>query len=321
MGELQALWPSAPLTLFARFGVGGRDKLGFRPQQRLRQVLARHLLFDVGAVLQRLREAEEAQCGFRVPAVQFASSPGRLVDCRSAQEFAVGTLPGASLLDAALVAQVKGQAVRLFDQSGPMAGAAAVHLAQLGCSPLVLEGGLAAWCAYVDPTFPLLGQGACRILADWHQARFNCEPVTLALEGDPSAVPFECVRLWRHRDYLAVLRSGYEDWPKVSRQVHDWLGSDHPWRPQLRYDWTDPLRKVIHDEVQPTLKSHKGGAELVEVRDGVARVRLGGGCQGCSSAGITVGQEIAAALWRAVPELEGVEDASAHEDPLAQPHH
>ncbi len=72
MGELQSLWPSAPLTLLARFGVGGREKLGFRPQQTLRAVLARHLFFHVEAVLARLREAEEAQRVFRLPPSSFA---------------------------------------------------------------------------------------------------------------------------------------------------------------------------------------------------------------------------------------------------------
>jgi Fe-S cluster biogenesis protein NfuA/rhodanese-related sulfurtransferase len=326
MGELLGRWPSAALTLFARFGVGGRDKLGFRPQQTLRQVLARHLLFDVERVLARLEEAERAQRAYRVSPLEFAAALGSacLIDCRSAPEFGLGSLPGARLLDAALAAEVKGQAVLLFDQQGPMAGAAAVHLAQLGCSPRVLDGGLLAWAEQVDPTFPCWGgSGPSRILPDWRQARFACAPVERAQEGQPNLVPFECLRLWRSRNYVAVLRAEEGDWPTLSRQIHEWLPrlEDHPWREQPREDWSGRLERVLVQEVQPDLVSHKGQVQLVGVQEGVARVSLGGGCQGCSSAAITVGQDIAAALYRAVPELEGVVDASDHDAPEAQPHH
>lgn len=324
MGELLAEWPSAGLTLFARYGVGGREKLGFRPEQRLRQVLSRYLVFDVEAVLQRLRESELEQRQFRVPPAQFARALGSapLVDCRAPEEFRLATLPGARLLDAQLAAEVKGQAVLLFDQRGPMAGAAAVHLAsKLDCRPQVLDGGLVAWSDQLDPAFPVLGGNSSRILADWNQARFRCAPVPDPLEGDPTLAPFPCLRLWRSQNYLAVLRNQSDDWPALSPAIRAWNFQDHPWRPQIRGDWSDLVRRVLEQEIQPDLQSHKGVVTLKEIRDGVAYIELGGGCQGCSSAAITVGQEIAAALWRRIPELEGVEDASSHEDPSAQPHH
>lgn len=327
MGELLAEWPSAALTLFARYGVGGREKLGFRAEQRLRQVLSRYLVFDVEAVLQRLQETEMEQRQFRVSPGQFAQaleSGIPLVDCRSPEDLALGSLPGARLLDAQVAQQVSGGEVLLFDQSGPMAGAAAVHLAQRkNCRPRVLDGGLVAWSAQLDPLYPVVGGHTARILPDRHQTRFLCSPVGEPVEGDPGQVPFECLRLWRSRDYLAVLRADTQDWPTQARLIGAWLPQleNHPWRPQTRPDPSTLLRQVLEHEIQPDLQSHKGVVQLQDYRDGIAYVELGGGCQGCSSAAITVGQEIAAALYRRVPELEGVEDASAHEDPQAQPHH
>lgn len=328
MGELLQEWPSAGLTLFARYGVGGREKLGFRPEQKLRQVLSRYLVFEVEAVLERLRESELEQRVFRISPRRFQQAMAEgvpLIDCRSAEELALGSLPGARLLDAQVAQQVRGGPVLLFDQRGPMAGAAAIHLAsRLGCTPQVLDGGLLAWADQIDRHYPVLAGRHTRILADWKQARFQADPVTQPLEGDPGQVPFACARLWRNRDYLAVLRYAHEDWPAQAASIADWLknkSQDHPWQPQPRPDWSESIRRVLHDEIQPDLESHKGVVELVEMRDGVAYVSLGGGCQGCSSAAITVGQDIAAALWRRIPELEGVEDASAHEDPTAQPHH
>jgi len=328
MGELLQEWPSAGLTLFARYGVGGREKLGFRPEQKLRQVLSRYLIFDVDTVLERLRQSEEEQRIFRVAPARFQQAMAEglpLLDCRSPEELALGSLPGARLLDAQVAQQVRGGPVLLFDHRGPMAGAAAIHLAtRLDCSPQVLEGGLLAWADQIDRHYPVLAGQHSRILADWKQARFAAEPVAEPLEGDPGQVPFECTRLWRHQDYLAVVRSQAADWPSQSAAITRWLRTDaqnHPWRPQSRPDWSESIRRVLREEIQPDLESHKGVVELVDLRDGVAYVSLGGGCQGCSSAAITVGQDIAAALWRHIPELEGIEDASAHEDPTAQPHH
>lgn len=324
MGELLAEWPSAGLTLFARYGVGGREKLGFRPEQRLRTVLSRYLVFDVEAVLERLQETEMEQRQFRLAPTLFARLLGSapLIDCRSPEEFRLGTLPGARLLDAQTAAEVRGGQALLFDHRGPMAGAAAVHLAaKLNCLPRVLDGGLVAWSEQVSANYPVLGGVRSRILPDWNQARFQCSPVSEPLEGDPSLAPFECRRLWRSHDYLAILRSSSDDWPALAPAITRFEWQNHPWRPQQRSDWSERVRHVLENEIQPDLQSHKGTILLKELRDGVAHVELGGGCQGCSSAAITVGQEIAAALYRSIPELEGVEDASAHEDPAAQPHH
>lgn len=340
MGDLLALWPSAGLTLFSRYAVGSRDKPGFLPQQTLRQVLQRHLLFEPEAVLETLGRAEADQVSFRVPPHTFAQCLGQrgtLVDCRSAQEFELFSLPGARYLDGDLATELKCQPklpLFLFDHHGPMAGAAAVHFARLGCRTIsVLDGGLEAWSQQVDPNVLLYGPqarlqvgGPGMLMADPFQARFPWSGPQ-ALEGQPEDVPFDCVRIWTGPGYLAVLRESQQGWLEVSSRVQSWLASgeapSHGWSPlsQPSTDLTEVLRRVLVEEVQPNLVSHKGKIELVDLRDGVARVRLGGGCQGCSSAAITVGQEVAAALMRAVPELVAVEDASDHLAPEARPHH
>jgi Fe-S cluster biogenesis protein NfuA len=61
------------------------------------------------------------------------------------------------------------------------------------------------------------------------------------------------------------------------------------------------------DDVRPYLGSHGGDVELIEVEDGVARVRLGGTCDGCPSSAVTLRNAIEEAIMRAAPELERVE--------------
>lgn len=60
-------------------------------------------------------------------------------------------------------------------------------------------------------------------------------------------------------------------------------------------------------EVSPYMGSHGGGIELVEIADGVARVRLEGTCSGCAASTVTLKLAVEEAVLRAAPELRAVE--------------
>jgi Fe-S cluster biogenesis protein NfuA len=60
------------------------------------------------------------------------------------------------------------------------------------------------------------------------------------------------------------------------------------------------------DEVRPYLGSHAGGVEYLGVRDGVARLRLRGSCDGCPSSTVTVQLAIEGAVLNAAPEVSEV---------------
>lgn len=59
--------------------------------------------------------------------------------------------------------------------------------------------------------------------------------------------------------------------------------------------------------VAPYLLSHGGGVELVEVREGIARLRLEGSCSGCPSSRVTLKLAVEDAVMKAAPELLGIE--------------
>ncbi len=61
------------------------------------------------------------------------------------------------------------------------------------------------------------------------------------------------------------------------------------------------------EEVRPYLGSHGGDVELLGIEDGIARLRLGGTCDGCASSAVTLKHSIEEAILRAAPELHGVE--------------
>jgi Fe-S cluster biogenesis protein NfuA len=66
------------------------------------------------------------------------------------------------------------------------------------------------------------------------------------------------------------------------------------------------VRRAL-DDVRPYLGSHGGDVELVAVEEGVARVRLGGTCNGCPSSSVTLRNAIEEAIMQAAPELTRVD--------------
>jgi len=80
--------------------------------------------------------------------------------------------------------------------------------------------------------------------------------------------------------------------------------------------WTDALasavQRLMDEEINPALASHGGFAHLLDLRDGVAYVELGGGCQGCGMAHVTLKRGIEARIREAVPEVTGVVDVTDH---------
>jgi len=73
----------------------------------------------------------------------------------------------------------------------------------------------------------------------------------------------------------------------------------------------DALREKVQetlDAVRPSLQSHGGDVNLIEVTpDKIARLELVGACGGCPMSRITLKMGIERVLAEEVPELAGVE--------------
>jgi Fe/S biogenesis protein NfuA len=72
------------------------------------------------------------------------------------------------------------------------------------------------------------------------------------------------------------------------------------------------VQSVIEHHVNPGIASHGGHASLVGIKDDVVFLALGGGCQGCSMAAVTLKQGIEQILKQAIPRIRAVVDATDH---------
>ncbi len=67
--------------------------------------------------------------------------------------------------------------------------------------------------------------------------------------------------------------------------------------------------KTALEKIRPALQADGGDVELVEVKDGVVRVRLTGACKGCPMASMTLANGIERILKEEIPEVKKVEEA------------
>jgi Fe-S cluster biogenesis protein NfuA len=64
--------------------------------------------------------------------------------------------------------------------------------------------------------------------------------------------------------------------------------------------------KAALDQIRPALQADGGDVELVDVKDGIVKVKLTGACGGCPMATMTLKQGIERVLKQQVPEVKEV---------------
>lgn len=63
------------------------------------------------------------------------------------------------------------------------------------------------------------------------------------------------------------------------------------------------------DKIRPMLQADGGDVELVDIADGIVKVRLQGACQGCPMSQMTLRNGIERVLKKEIPEIKAVEPA------------
>lgn len=69
---------------------------------------------------------------------------------------------------------------------------------------------------------------------------------------------------------------------------------------------------VVDDNLNPGLASHGGFVEIIASEGKNLYISMGGGCQGCGSAAMTMKQGVEVQIRNEVPEIEGIYDSTDH---------
>ena len=67
------------------------------------------------------------------------------------------------------------------------------------------------------------------------------------------------------------------------------------------------VEMVLAAFVRPVLQADGGDVELVDVKDGVVKVRLQGACHGCPMASVTLKSRVEAVIKERIPAIKRVE--------------
>ena len=76
--------------------------------------------------------------------------------------------------------------------------------------------------------------------------------------------------------------------------------------------WKGQVRAIVDAKINPIVASHRGHVSVVSAEQGWVRIRLDGGCQGCSLADVTVRQGIEPLLRVLFDDIVGVVDVTDH---------
>ena len=77
-------------------------------------------------------------------------------------------------------------------------------------------------------------------------------------------------------------------------------------------DLKGKVQALIDNMINPAVAGHGGFVDLIDVKDNKVYIAMGGGCQGCGAADITLKSGIERLIREELPEVEEVLDTTDH---------
>ena len=77
-------------------------------------------------------------------------------------------------------------------------------------------------------------------------------------------------------------------------------------------DLKNRVQELIDTTINPAVAGHGGYVELIDVQDNRVYLQMGGGCQGCGAADITLKSGIERLIKEELPEVVEVLDTTDH---------
>jgi Fe/S biogenesis protein NfuA len=77
-------------------------------------------------------------------------------------------------------------------------------------------------------------------------------------------------------------------------------------------DLKERVQHLLDTSINPGVAGHGGFVRLMDVQDSVVYVQMGGGCQGCGMADVTLKAGIESLIKEEIPEVTEVLDTTDH---------
>jgi Fe-S cluster biogenesis protein NfuA len=122
---------------------------------------------------------------------------------------------------------------------------------------------------------------------------------------------------------VSVTRPGVENWRPIAGRVAEVIRAHiRSGAPAVSKEFAAQkipdsvlmarVQAIFDTQINPAVAEHGGHVELLDVRDNKVYIQMGGGCQGCGMADVTLRQGIEATIRREVPEVDEILDTTDH---------
>ena len=122
---------------------------------------------------------------------------------------------------------------------------------------------------------------------------------------------------------VTVRKVGMDEWSVIGKQVgaaiRAFLATNEPVvSEELRQKIpsSDKIREsvqqVLDTDINPSVAAHGGMVKLIDVKENVVYIQMGGGCQGCGQADVTLKYGIETAIRAAVDGVGDILDVTDH---------
>ena len=124
-------------------------------------------------------------------------------------------------------------------------------------------------------------------------------------------------------DQITINKSAQADWPVIGKLIgaairahlatDDPAVSDTAWRnvPSSE-EIRERVQHVLDSEINPSVAEHGGVISLIDVKENQVFIKMGGGCQGCGQADVTLKFGIENSIRAAVAGVGDILDVTDH---------
>lgn len=144
----------------------------------------------------------------------------------------------------------------------------------------------------------------------------------LEVEPDPGDVVVDCgeFKVFIDPDSAKNLKGATVDY--VEDLNSSGFKIDNPNTPTWDNPRAQAIQQLIDERINPAVASHGGHIDLLDVTDDSIYIHMGGGCQGCGMANVTLKHGIEGMVQEHFPEIKNIIDSTDHaagENPYYEP--
>lgn len=118
---------------------------------------------------------------------------------------------------------------------------------------------------------------------------------------------------------VVVTQGGAEDWRQLGKRIGSSIRAFLSPAPEVAEGdrlaaehFRSRVQQVLDEMINPGVASHGGFVELLDVQDDNVFIRMGGGCQGCGAADVTLKMGIERLIREQVPQVREIFDTTDH---------